>query len=162
MEGKYKLLNEDNDVLSIERDTLRVGQLKEDLQQKMYSFAAEIDYGRRAITVDRYSRSISLMGTFERVTWINSHRSVTECELLMLGAKSWQKGKLEIELVLEVLSTLEEFKHIQAKNMDSELRSKGLKLSDVLNIQTTLKFFPEQSELKSELDDIRQSINENS
>jgi hypothetical protein len=64
------------------------------------------------------------------INW-NSHPEGINCQILKIGSKGWQKGKLQIEI------------------------NRNIKSGET---QTSIKFFPDEpAKQKSPLDDIRQS-----
>lgn len=69
------------------------------------------------------------------------------CEILRLGAKSWQKGKLRIQVILERTSIGNHHPSRQNVQLD----------------RVYLEFCPDQPEIsepESPLDDLRQMINQ--
>ncbi|PSB08161.1 KGK family protein [filamentous cyanobacterium Phorm 46] len=131
----YEILNGDDDVLSLGKATFTVRRLKELAASK---FRSILDI---SVDKNRYDTISTMMEELQineetkirggNITWKTSQQGI-DCQILKIGSKGWQKGKLQIEI------------------------NGGLEFSG--KTQTSIKFFPDEpAKQKSPLDDIRQS-----
>ena len=131
----YEILNGDDDVLLLGKATFTVRRLKELAASK---FRSILDI---SVDKDRYDTISTMMEELQineetkirggNITWKTSQQGIA-CQILKIGSKGWQKGKLQIEI------------------------NGGLEYSG--KTQTSIKFFPDEpAKQKSPLDDIRQS-----
>lgn len=172
MDDEFMLLGDD-DVLSFDNTTFKVGQLREEIRQKFHEIAKDLlDYGRKSLHINQYSRPMNIWGGFNNVKWLCFPNEGIDCEVLMLGATSWQQGKLKIQGYLKFLPIIENFKYIEANKMIDKLRRKKINSSDLFKIKVVLEFLPESVETptsnqlemtapESPLDDLRQMMNQN-
>ena len=133
---KYEILDDDNDVVLLGQDTFTVGRFKQLVSLKF----SEI-FNKYYVVTESYHRPISsLMSDLQinegtripggDINW-NSGKEGINCQVLKIGSKGWQKGKVQIEV------------------------NKNLKSRET---QVCIKFCPDEPpEQKSPLDDIRQS-----
>ena len=133
---KYETLDDDNDVVLLGQDTFTVGRFKQ-----LASLKFGENFTKSYVVTESYHRSISSLmsnlpineGTIipgGDINW-NSPQEGINCQVLKIGSKGWQKGKVQIEV------------------------NKNLKSGET---QTSIKFCPDEPlEPKSPLDDIRQS-----
>ncbi|MEO6860466.1 MAG: KGK domain-containing protein [Microcoleus sp.] len=132
----YEILDDDNDVVLLGQDTFTVGRFKQ-----LVSLKFGESFNKYYIVTESYHRPISsLMSDLQinegtiipggDINW-NSRKEGINCQVLKIGSKGWQKGKVQIEV------------------------NKNLKSGEK---QTSIKFCPDEPpEQKSPLDDIRQS-----
>ena len=176
MQDEFKPINGEDDVLSLDNTMLKVGQIKQELIDNFHKIVREqLNYGRFLLSLSQYSRSSFIKANFTNVNCLSSPREGINCEVLKVGAKNWEKGKLRIEVILEFLPTLEEFQYKEAKKMSDELRRKNMYESDIFKINVNLEFCPDEPKLEepittnqpeitppeSPLDDLRQLLNQN-
>lgn len=142
MNDKFTPIDCNDDVLSFyhPEQTFKLGNFKEKIKNqfntKLRDYSANEGIG--FISVD--SRHIYSMA----VNW----ESITiDCELLRLGAKNWQKGKVRIQVGLERSSN----EHYSPSQQQVTLH------------HVSLEFCPDEIEnpqSESPLDDLRQMINQ--
>ncbi|EGK88672.1 KGK family protein [Microcoleus vaginatus PCC 9802] len=133
----YEILDGDDDVLLLGKATFTVGRFKELVARKfdyiLFSIeAAEKEYRKKSIYYWMESLSINEETTIQvgEINWSSPQKGI-DCQILRIGAKGWQKGKLKIEVNRSFQSG---------------------------EAQTSIKFCPDEPpSQKSPLDDIRQS-----
>ncbi|MEG4840161.1 KGK domain-containing protein [Microcoleus sp. B9-D4] len=133
----YEILDGDDDVLLLGKATFTVGRFKELVARKfdyiLFSIeAADKESRKKSIYYWMQSLSINEETTIQvgEINWSSPPEGI-DGQILKIGAKGWQKGKLKIEI---------------NKNFQSG------------ETQTSIKFCPDEPlEPKSPLDDIRQS-----
>ena len=133
----YEILDGEDDVLLLDKATFTVRRFKELAASKFdyilnYIEAAEKESRKKAIYYWMQSLSINEETTIQtgEINWSSPQEGIA-CQILKIGAKGWQKGKLKIEV---------------NKSFQSA------------KTQTSIKFCPDELlEPKSPLDDIRQS-----
>jgi hypothetical protein len=133
----YEILHGDDDVLLLGKATFTVGRFKELVARKfdyiLFSIeAAEKESRKKSIYYWMQSLSINEETTIQvgEINWSSPQEGI-DCQILRIGAKGWQKGKLKIEVNRSFQSG---------------------------EAQTSIKFCPDEPlEPKSPLDDIRQS-----
>jgi hypothetical protein len=138
MENRFNPLNcNDNDVLCLSRDTFKLGDFRTRLQQEFSRL------------VDAYSlkvlRCLSIRESSLRASDLKWQSTIIDCEILRLGSKNWQKGKLKIQVRLEFT--------------DSDRQGE----QTIDTPQVDLEFCPDEPEIsqpESPLDDLRQMINQ--
>ena len=134
----YETLDGEDDVLLLGKATFTVQRFKELVARKFDYIllsieAAENESRKKSIYYWMQSLSINEETTIQAgdINWSSPQEGI-ECQILKIGAKGWQKGKLQIEV---------------NKNINSSCKT-----------QTSIKFCPDEPlEPKSPLDDIRQS-----
>lgn len=95
MNPKFTLLDCDDDVILLEKDTFTVGRLKELSNQEL----------RNKLTPSISSfRAIFLSGQDIRFSDIQFN-SIKDCQLLKIGGKGWQKGKVKINICISTQGT---------------------------------------------------------
>src|SRR4028118_81053 len=133
----YEILDGEDDVLLLGKATFTVGRFKELVARKfdyiLFSIeAAEKESRKKSIYYWMQSLSINEETTIQvgEINWSSPQEGI-DCQLLRIGAKGWQKGKLKIEVNRSFQSG---------------------------EAQTSIRFGPDEPlEPKSPLDDIRQS-----
>jgi hypothetical protein len=133
----YEILDGADDVLLLGKATFTVGRFKELVARKfdyiLFSIeAAEKEFRKKSIYYWMQSLSINEETTIQvgEINWSSPQEGI-DCQILRIGAKGWQKGKLKIEVNRSFQSG---------------------------EAQTSIKFCPDEPlEPKSPLDDIRQS-----
>ena len=132
----YEILDGEDDVLLLGQATFTVGRFKQracsKFQQMLGTYVAETNQRDKAIiqwiTELQINEETKIMAG--DIKW-NSPKEGIDCQLLRIGAKGWQKGKLKRE--------------VNRRFQSGEA-------------QTSIKFCPDEPpEQKSPLDDIRQS-----
>lgn len=145
MNNKFKLLEcNDDDVVSFNGNLLKFAKLKSDLEnefrQKVNKLYANHDQGTG--TVERiFNLTNTSFGKCDLTINLSSPKEGKECEILRLGAKTWQKGRLRTQAFIGFFPNTTE----KAK------------------IQFILEFSPDEPEItepESPLDDLRRMINE--
>ncbi len=134
---KYDILDGEDDVLLLDKATFTVRRFKELVAKKFdyilnYIEAVEKESRNKSISYWMQSLSINEETTIPagEINWSSPQEGI-DCQILKIGAKGWQKGKLKIEV---------------NKSFQS------------VKTQTSIKFCPDEPlEPKSPLDDIRQS-----
>jgi len=133
----YETLDGEDDVLLLGKATFTVGRFKELAASKLSEilgiYVVKHDRSREGIIINwmnelRINEETIISGG--DINW-NSPQEGIDCQVLKIGSKGWQTGKLQIEV---------------NKNIKSG------------KTQTSIKFCPDEPlEPKSPLDDIRQS-----
>ncbi|MCC3443919.1 MULTISPECIES: KGK domain-containing protein [unclassified Microcoleus] len=133
----YETLDGEDDVLLLGKATFTVRHLKELTASKFYKIMVQTyiaETNKREQSIIQWIQYLSIneetkiMGG--DINWKSPQEGI-DCQILKIGSKGWQKGKLKIE----VNATLQSWK-----------------------TQTSIKFCPDEPpEPKSPLDDIRQS-----
>lgn len=103
MNPKFTLLDCDDDVVLLERETFKVSRLKElclqEIRNKFYRNIYNSQTKQPDITVSSFFNHISFGG--ERIEFSEiQFNSVKDCQLLKIGGKGWQKGKLKIQIIV--------------------------------------------------------------
>jgi hypothetical protein len=138
--NRFEQLDCNDDVLTFSNpeQTFKLGNFRERVSQQFKS------------KLDPYSRSegfgfIAIEGRLIYSSNVNWESNSIDCEVLRLGAKSWQKGKLRIKVGLKRAFS----------NSPSEQK---------VEVQhVCLEFYPDEPEIsepESPLDDIRQMMNQ--
>jgi hypothetical protein len=112
----------DNDVLSINDVLFKVGKFRQEVKNACAQEEAE------ALSNALMSCGVGVVNTTQSI----------DCEILRLGAKDWQKGKVEIRFSVEFFS------------------------EEPVVEKTPVSNAPEVRQPESPLDDIRRMMNENS
>lgn len=145
VEDNFKPLQcKDDDVVSFNGNLVKFAKFKSDLEnefkEKVNNFYGKQD--SRPGTAERiYSLICLSVGRCDLTINLSSPREGKECEILRLGYKSWQKGRLRTQAFVEFFPNTTE----KAK------------------IQFILEFSPDEPEIiepESPLDDLRRMINE--
>jgi hypothetical protein len=142
MEDRFKLLDCNEDVLTFSgpEQTFKLGNFRERVSQqfrsKLDNYSGTEGFG--FITVE--GRQIYSSNLIWKSTTI-------DCEILRLGSKNWQKGKLRIQVSLERVAVANYYPSRQRMEIQ----------------HVYLEFCSEEPEInqpESPLDDIRQMINQ--
>ncbi|MFW6296641.1 MAG: KGK domain-containing protein [Halothece sp.] len=107
MEGKFTVLENETDVLWIDKDTYTVARLKELVGDEIKKkFSANFTIAENNNTYNRNFRSYSntiqinqLTLNTKSMTWNSDIIQQNNCQLLKVGSKGWQKGKLKINSI---------------------------------------------------------------
>jgi KGK domain len=147
MNNKFKLLEcNDDDVVSFNGNLVKFAKFKRDLEKEFwekrrYLLTEENPHlhssGKTRMS---YLTNISL-GECDLTINLSSAKEGKECEILRLGSKNWQKGRLRTQAFIGFFP-------------DTTEKAK---------IQFILEFSPDEPEItepESPLDDIRRMINE--
>ena len=135
MNPKFTLLDCD-DVILLEKDTFTVGRLKElgnrEIRYKLDRYIYAQSTKQPSVPVINFYSSISFGE--QNISFSEfQFNSIKKCKILKIGGKSWQTGKLKINICIAT----------QGRNLD----------------KVCLKFCPdEQIEPESPLDDIRKLV----
>ena len=153
MEDGFKPLKCNDDVLSFEDNNklFQVGKFKLKIEneiRKKFDFLDEnCEIEEKEYYIIDYLREVLIDGLNFNDAYMNLEcifpKEGVKCELLILGSKSWQNGKLRIRAYIESFC-----------DEESE---------ENLNVKITLEFSPDEPEItepESPLDDIRRMINE--
>ncbi len=163
MENRFKPLQcNDDDVLAFNTaKLLKFSQFKEKLKQTIqsrlgYLFRKEKHYHGEDYLIN-ICRKINFdgveFGSFDiKMTW-KSAREGIDCEILRLGSKSWQKGKLRSHADIELFPEEKEFVETRAViqlTLEFSSNEPEVEVTQASN---------ETSQTESPLDDLRQMIN---
>lgn len=145
-------LNCDDDVLSFFDQTFKLADFKkrviQECRNKINQYSQNEHLGLFGFAV----QSVPI-----RSSSINWQSTIINCEVLKLGYKSWQSGKLKIQIALESVDVTSVFSHGRHTSRET---TKQLVIQEIC-----LEFCPNELEInspESPLDDIRQMINGNS
>ena len=135
MNSKFTPLDCD-DVILLERDTFTVGRFKElsnhEIKRKLNYLIYDQNNKQQGTNIKYFFSCISLSGQDISLSEIQFN-SIKDCQILKIGGKGWQKGKLKINVCISP----------NARNPD----------------KVCLEFCPdEQIEPESPLDDIRKLV----
>ncbi|MEG4998111.1 KGK domain-containing protein [Microcoleus sp. B4-D4] len=130
----YEILDGEDDVLLLGKATFTVRRLKE-LAASQFRKILDIRIKDGLVDFSDMMRELQINEETQimggNINWKTSQQGI-DCQLLKIGSKGWQKGKIQIEI------------------------NGGLEFSG--KTQTSIKFFPDEPpKQKSPLDDIRQS-----
>lgn len=139
MNPKFITLDCDDDVVMLEKDTFTLGRLKELSYQEIRKKLDYSTYDRntRQAGNDIYScfQEFFLAGQNIKFSEIQFN-FIKDCQILKIGGKGWQKGKLRINICIST----------QGRNSD----------------KVCLEFCPDEAiEHESPLDDIRKLVEKN-
>ncbi|MBD2606552.1 KGK domain protein [Scytonema hofmannii FACHB-248] len=144
MNNKFKLIGcNDDDVVSFNGKLLKFAKFKDNLEeefQQKVNFLVEKNDKENAPKVLNLTR-LSL-GECDLTINLSSAKEGKECEILRLGSKSWEKGKVRTQAFIEFFPT---------------------NTTEKAKINFTIEFSPDEPEItepESPLDDIRRMINE--
>ena len=137
MDNKFVLLDCDDDVVLFEKDTFKVGRLKElsirEVRQKVDKYYYDSKTQQNGQSIIYFLRNI---GVGEEVIDFShfQYNCVKDCQLLQLSnMKGWEKGKLKIQI------------HISVNYNKSD--------------KVCLEFYPDEPmEAESPLDELRKQI----
>jgi hypothetical protein len=110
----FQLVEGDDDVLLIDKDTFTVARLKELLSEDFRQSSQEYVYGtesnKNVGTIDKFLSKLSAgQKTINRTELI--WKSILNCQFLKVGSKGWQKGKVRIKVSYisysEIIASLE-------------------------------------------------------
>ena len=135
MEDRFELLTCNDDLISFQEDTFKVGKFMEQLSKEFYRREGNHEISHLACI------SINQLTIRAEINW---QSNLIDFELLRLGSPSWQKGKVRCKVRIK---TVPNEREVQKK----------------LQIQLDLEFYPDEppiSEPESPLDDLRQMINQ--
>lgn len=134
MHNTFEPLNSDNDVILLDKDTFKVSRFKELVSQKIKNkFDTITKDNNRVFAIEFFTISIGNEATLDlnEIQWRNLYR---DCQILKVGSKGWQKGKLRIKVYTKILFPRENN-----------------------TIQVCLEFCPDEPTVpESPLDDLRQ------
>lgn len=104
MDNKFVLLDCDDDVVLFQKDTFKLGRLKEfiirEVRQKLNTNISSSQHQRYALYIYSLLKKISFG---EEVIDFShfQYNSLKDCQLLQLSnMKGWQKGKLKIQIYI--------------------------------------------------------------
>lgn len=101
MNPKFTQLNCDDDVVLLATDTFKVSRLKElclqEIQHKFYRYIYNSQTKQPDRDVAAFFNHISFGGESISFSEIQFN-SIKDCQLLKIGGKGWQKGKLKIQI----------------------------------------------------------------
>jgi hypothetical protein len=166
MEAGFKPLQGDDDVLLFNQSgpqtMLKLGQFRQEIREKFLRIVEKnFNYGWMEVTLDQYSKPMSVAGMFNQINWICSPRDGIDCEVLILGAKTWQKGKLRIQAILEFNPALDRKKVYDFQNTSRHYTIQLHEIEKIVEIKVMLDFCNEDSknmQPESPLDDLRQML----
>ncbi len=137
MNSIFTPLNCDDDVILLERDTFTVGRFNE---LSNHEIKRKLDYSiynqstkQQGTNIKYFFSHISLSGQDISLSEIQFN-SIKECQILKIGSKGWQKGKLKINICIST----------PGRNLE---------------VKALLEFCPDELiEPESPLDDIRKLV----
>lgn len=104
MNPKFTPLDCDDDVVLLTSDTFKVSRLKElclqGIRNKFYENIYNSQTKQPGLIVASFFNGISFGGesiSFSKIQF----NSIKDCQLLKIGGKGWQKGKLKIQICRE-------------------------------------------------------------
>ena len=137
MDNKFVLLDCDEDMVLFEKDTFKVGRLKElgilKVRQKLDNYIYDSKIQQRGQSITYFLGNIAVGEELIDFSHFQ-YNCVKDCQLLQLSSmKGWQKGKLKIQI------------HISVQYWWSD--------------KVCLEFYPDEPiEAESPLDDLRKQI----
>jgi KGK domain len=144
MNNKFKLIGcNDDDVVSFNGNLLKFAKFKDNLEEE---FQQKVNFLVVKNDKENSSKVLNLtrlsLGECNLTINLSSAKEGKECEILRLGSKSWEKGKVRTQAFIEFFPT---------------------NTTEKAKINFTIEFSPDEpeiTELESPLDDIRRMINE--
>lgn len=101
----WQLLDGDKDVLLIEKDSFIISRFKGLIEDDLINkFNTEIYFANKNIPLIKRFTSISLGKTaigLNQIIWTSQQEGI-DAELLIVGAKGWEKGKVRIKSYIEI------------------------------------------------------------
>ncbi|HCF29146.1 MAG TPA: KGK family protein [Cyanobacteria bacterium UBA11049] len=103
MNSKFTPLNCDDDVILLERDTFTVGRFKE---LSNHEIRNKLNYSINEGSNNRYSNSALVFSSCislgeQKISFTEiQFNSIKDCQILKIGSKGWQKGKLKINVCI--------------------------------------------------------------
>lgn len=162
MNDRFTLLECDDDVLSFFNQTFKLSNFRKRVNLEFNRKLNQYSQNEASGLFGLYIEGITIQSSN-----INWHSTIINCEILRLGYKHWQSGKLRIQLELEGVDVTHEYSH---GRHTSRKTTKEIKIQ-----QICLEFCPDELEVnraelpldnicqpESSLDDIRQMMNGNS
>jgi hypothetical protein len=137
MEDRFELLTCNDDVISLQEHTFKIGKFREQLSKEFY----HREDSNSEISHFGYISINEMPIPLGEINWKSS---IIDCELLRLGSQSWQKGKCRLQV------------HIKISRNERERKKQVL-------IEVDLEFCPDEppiSEPESPLDDLRKMIHQ--
>jgi len=137
MEDRFELLTCNDDVISFQEHTFKIGKFREQLSKEFY----HREDSNSEISHFGYISINEMPIPLGEINWKSS---IIDCELLRLGSQSWQKGKCRLQV------------HIKISRNERERKKQVL-------IEVDLEFCPDEppiSEPESPLDDLRKMIHQ--
>lgn len=104
MNPKFTPLDCDDDVVLLATDTFKVSRLKELCLQNIRQNLHKYTYDYQTKTPSKHTIDTLLSGIYvgESISFSEiQFNSVKDCQLLKIGGKGWQKGKLKIQISRE-------------------------------------------------------------
>ena len=137
MEDRFELLTCNDDVISFQEHTFKIGKFREQLSKEFY----HREDSNSEISHFGYISINEMPIPLGEINWKSS---IIDCEILRLGSQSWQKGKCRLQV------------HIKISRNERERKKQVL-------IEVDLEFCPDEppiSEPESPLDDLRKMIHQ--
>jgi len=109
MNNKFITLDCDEDVVLLQKDTFKVSRLKELVREQIYSKwerHAAYDYStQKANTqISEFFKQISFSQETIKIDEVKFNL-ITDCQILKISGKGWQKGKLKIKIYISSINT---------------------------------------------------------
>lgn len=103
MNPNFTLLDCDDDVILLEKDTFTVARLKElgnqAIRNKLNKYIYDSSTKQPSVFAWQFYSGISLGEQNISFSEINFN-SIKDCQILKIGGKGWQKGKLKINICI--------------------------------------------------------------
>lgn len=151
MSDRFIPLNCDDDVLSFFDQTFKLADFKKRVIQEYNNKINQYSHNEHLGLFGFSVQSVPIQAS--NIKW---QSTIINCEILRLGCKSWQSGKLRIEIALE---------SVDMTSVSSHGRHTRRQITKKIEIQEIcLEFCPNELEInspESPLDDIRQIVNGN-
>jgi hypothetical protein len=99
----WKTIEGDDGVLSLnDYNILKIGKYRHEICEQFQSIAQSLlSQGKQQIALAKLAQAQTVTMQFQQIDWICSPSEGIDCEILFLGEKNWQKGKLRIRVSIE-------------------------------------------------------------
>ncbi|MBN3881539.1 MAG: KGK family protein [Nostoc sp. JL34] len=108
MNKKFTPLVCDDDVLLFEKDTFKISRFKElistDINNKLSQSIHDHQTRQPQRSVDSSFLQISIGQERLELNEIEFKSSIKACQILRVGGKAWQKGKLKIQIIKSIIN----------------------------------------------------------
>lgn len=100
VERTFQLIEGEDDILLIDKDTFTVARLKELLIEdfRQSSQAYVIKNNQNVGTIDQFLSKLSAVQKIINRTEL-IWQSILDCQFLKIGSKGWEKGKVKIQVI---------------------------------------------------------------
>jgi KGK domain len=109
MTNRLITLDCDDDVVLLQKDTFKVSRLKELVREQIYSKwerHSAYDYSTQKPTtqISEFFKQISFSQETIKIDEVKFNL-ITDCQILKISGKGWQKGKLKIQIYISNVNT---------------------------------------------------------